>query len=129
MSSAFFRIPGNVISKKNSKIATVIGGVHCPRRPIILPSTAYKKWERQARQHFQATYRRHIPITSKCSIRAIFYYKGPQPDLSGCMESIADCLEGFAWENDKLIESWDGSRAVHNKLDQYTSLEVTWDGE
>lgn len=38
-----------------------------------------------------------------------------EPDLSGCMESLADACEGLLWVDDKQIISWDGARKVHDK--------------
>lgn len=116
-------LPGSIISKKNSKIATMIGGKNCPRRPMILPSTAYKKWEKQARA--SAWHSAIIPpVTCPVHVEACFYYRGPEPDLSGCCESIADCLEGVLWANDRQIVSWDGSRKCHDKDNPRTEVVV-----
>jgi Holliday junction resolvase RusA-like endonuclease len=57
-------------------------------------------------------------------VRVTAYYKGQRPDLSGVCESVGDCLEGIAWENDRQIESWDGSRLYHDKKDPRTIVEV-----
>jgi hypothetical protein len=56
----------------------------------------------------------------------MFYYRGPEFDLSGAMESIADAMEGLAWENDRLIVSWDGSRKERDKLNPRTEMMVEW---
>ena len=116
-------IPGSVVSKKNSKIATVVGGVHKPRRAIILPSTAYRKWEKQAQESLwgKVKYQINYPIC----VKAHFFYKGNRPDLSGACESIGDCLEGIVWESDRLIESWDGSRLTHDLKNPRTELTIT----
>jgi len=118
-------IAGSVVSKKNSKIATMIGGKNCPRKPLIIPSKAYAKWEKQARA---AVWGKAItpPLLCKVRVEAHFYYKGPQPDLSGSLESIGDCLEGIIWADDKLIESWDGSRLHHDLMSPRTELIVRW---
>jgi len=119
-------IPGSVVSKKNSKQVTMIGGKNCPRRPMILPSKAYKAWESQARQ---SAWGRAIipPLTCDVHVEAHFFYRGNQPDLSGAMESIADCLEGVFYADDKQIMSWDGSRLHHDKYCPRTEVTVRWE--
>jgi hypothetical protein len=118
-------IPGSVVSKKNSKIATTVGGVNVKARAIILPSNAYKKWEKTARIWVLTKYGAEIIITHAIHVEAHFYYRGKQPDLSGAMESIADCMEGLLWENDGLIQSWDGSRLHHDRDNPRTVITVT----
>ena len=118
-----FTVPGSIISKKNSKIATMIGGKNVPRRPMILPSKAYSVWEKQARA---SMWGKAIvpPLTCPVHVEAHFYFRGPEPDLSGCEESIADCLEGLVWADDKQIVSWDGSRKHHDKDNPRTEVVV-----
>jgi Holliday junction resolvase RusA-like endonuclease len=108
-------IPGSIRSKKNSKSIIMVGGKNVPRRPLLVPSKAYETWEKQARA---SMWGKAIipPLSCAVHVEAHFYYKGPQPDLSGCMESIADCLEGILWADDGFIYSWDGSR-MHHDLD------------
>lgn len=117
-------LPGSIRSKKNSKIATIVGGVNKPRRAMILPSKAYKKWEKLARHHAAVQFPGE-PITIPVSVRARIFYKGQRPDLSGCLESVGDCLEGIVWGDDGLIESWDGSRLYHDKKNPRTEIEIT----
>ena len=48
-------IPGSVVSKKNSKRVVLVGGKNVPRRPMVLPSKAYKAKDREAMErHGQA---------------------------------------------------------------------------
>ena len=118
-------LPGSIRSKKNSKIATMVGGKNVPRRAIIIPSKAYQKWEKEVRGAVIVQELDKVGIIDyDIHVRAHFYYKGPQPDLSGCCESVGDCLEGIIWENDGLIKSWDGSRLEHCKDDPRTLVWV-----
>lgn len=55
---------------------------------------------------------------------ATFYYKGPRPDLHGAMESLADCLQGIIINDDRQIESWDGTRIIHDKTNPRTEFEI-----
>ena len=112
-------IPGCIRSKKNSKRIYATG-----RFKKVLPSKAYLLWEAGARASALEQIGRISPITDPIQINAQIYYKGPQPDLSGCLESIGDAFEGILWENDKQIESWDGSRLIHDKDNPRVELEV-----
>jgi hypothetical protein len=120
-------LPGSVKSKKNSKRIIRVGGRYKPRRSYIIPSKAYLNWERSVRDYLVETnqFRRDL-ITSLCTVAATFYYKGPRPDLSGSEESLGDCLEGYIWENDKLISSWDGSELIHDKKNPRTEIVIRW---
>ena len=116
-------LPGSIRSKKNSKIATIVGGVHKPRRAMILPSKAYTAWEKEARHAARQQYR-NAPVDDAVHVVAKIYYKGQQPDLSGCLESVGDAMEGVLWMNDKLIMSWDGSRLEKDNANPRTEIEV-----
>jgi len=120
-------IPGSIVSKKNSKIACMIGGKNCPRRPMILPSKAYSKWEKQGREALLWQKWPDIPLTCSVHVNAHFYYKGNKPDLAGAMESISDCLQGIVWANDGQIVSWDGSRTHHDLKNPRTEVSIWWD--
>lgn len=102
---------GAVRSKKNSKTIAKIGGKHKPERWIIIPSGAHKKWETAARsQLIMALPPGLSPYEGPIHVKAVCYYKGQQPDLSGSLESVGDMGQGVLWEDDKQIMSWDGSR-------------------
>ena len=128
MKEIHLTIPGNVVSKKNSKIACMVGGRNCTRRPMILPSKAYTIWEKQSRLFLWGNGQTMSPtLTCPVHIEAHFYCKGTLPDLSGAMESIADCLEGLIYENDRQIYSWDGSRVHHDKANPRTEVVIKWE--
>lgn len=112
-------LPGSIRSKKNSKRVFCRG-----KRPIVLPSKAYEAWENQARLSLAVQLRGMKPITENVYIKALIYYKGPRPDLSGCLESIGDCCEGFIFVNDRQIVSWDGSRLFHDIGEPRTEIEI-----
>lgn len=114
-------LPGSIRSKKNSKRIFARG-----KFKQVLPSKAYCEWEEKARA---VNWKNAIvpPLTLPVSVQAHIYYTGPRPDLSGCLESIGDCLEGIIWENDKQIESWDGSRLYHDKENPRTEIIVRWE--
>jgi Holliday junction resolvase RusA-like endonuclease len=107
-----FIIPGTVRSKKNSKQIIFAG-----RYPRLIPSKAHRKWEREFQSELKAEcLKRGIKPTEKpVAVSAKFFWKGPEPDLSGLCESLADACEGILWNDDKQIRSWDGSRKYHDK--------------
>lgn len=113
-------LPGSIRSKKNSKRIFARG-----RLKKVLPSKAYEEWEKQAHD-WAWFYKPRSLIAAPVSVEAHIFYAGPQPDLSGCLESIGDCLEGIVWVNDKQIVSWDGSRLYHDKKNPRTELIIRW---
>jgi len=124
MNEIHLTIPGSIRSKKNSKRVYARG-----RFKKVLPSKAYEKWEKQARLHVWGTGKAMIPpLICPISIEAHFYYKGQRPDLSGCLESIGDCLEGILYADDGQIESWDGSRVHHDKARPRTEVVIRYGG-
>ena len=116
-------LPGSIRSKKNSKQVVMVGGVNKPRRPMIIPSKAYKKWEARAREDAAYQYPGE-PWTCPVAVKVRVFYKGQRPDLSGCLESVGDCLEGLVFGNDRQIESWDGSRLEKDNANPRTEVEV-----
>lgn len=113
-------LPGSVRSKKNSKRIFARG-----RFTKVLPSEAYERWEKEARR-CASPGSRVAPLNCTVEVEAHFYYRGPKPDLSGCLESVGDALEGLIWANDTLIKSWDGSRLHHDLRNPRTEITVRW---
>ena len=117
-------LPGSIRSKKNSKRIFKQG-----KFTRVLPSKAYVAWEKQARNaaSMQWPYDKSLDLIEKpVSVNAQIYFKGPQPDLSGCLESVGDMGESYLWSNDKNIYSWDGSRLHHDKVNPRTELTIEY---
>ncbi|MDY6893850.1 MAG: RusA family crossover junction endodeoxyribonuclease [Thermotogota bacterium] len=116
-------LPNSIRSKKNSKIIVWRGG-----KQLIISSKAYRRWEKEAREsiHMQMLQKNADLIEHPVEIEAQIYYKGNRPDLSGCLESIGDCLEGVVIKNDRQIISWDGSRVYYDKNNPRTELSLFW---
>jgi len=113
-------LPGSIRSKKNSKRIYGFG-----KFKKVLPSEAYLAWEEEARRAVVSQLSCDFKlITGEISINAQIYYKGQRPDLSGCLESIGDAMEGILYENDKQIVSWDGSRLHHDLINPRTELSL-----
>ena len=116
-----FTIPGTIRIKKNSRRIYGFG-----KFKKVLPSKAYMEWETQARARFVFEHFQFPVIQTPCHVQAMFYYRGPEFDLHGAMESLADAMEGLLYEDDKLIVSWDGSRKERDKLNPRTEITVEW---
>jgi len=115
-------LPGSIRSKKNSKRIFSRG-----KFKTVLPSKAYCLWEKEARLVAILLLRGTLEAPFGGDIKNVkvtAYYKGQQPDLSGCLESCGDCLEGLVWQNDKQIIAWDGSRLYHDLKNPRTEVEV-----
>jgi len=112
-------LPGSIRSKKNSKRIFAKGNFK-----RVLPSKAYEAWEKQSRLYFRAHWPRFQPFEDDVDVCVHAYYKGRRPDLSGVLESVGDCMEGFLWRDDKQIMSWDGSRLYHDKENPRTEIIV-----
>lgn len=115
-------LPGTCRIKKNSRRHVGSG-----RKKKVLPSVAYERWEQQARAHVLFMYRVHAkgwPIMDLIAVRVLAYYSGPEPDLSGILESVGDAMQSLLWEDDRQIVSWDGSRKIRVKDDERTVVEV-----
>jgi Holliday junction resolvase RusA-like endonuclease len=136
-------LPGSIRQKKNSKQIITIpakgttkifqmnknGGMRCVR-PIPIPSKAYSAWEEEAKHEaMQQLPKGWCPLAVPVWVECHFYYKGAEPDLSGSVESIGDCLEHIVWKNDRQIKSWDKSRKYHDKANPRTMVFVRWKKE
>ncbi len=137
-------LPGSIRSKKNSKqIIPLRSGGNKPTwfqfyfrvkgglrkwmyaQMTIQPSKAYMEWEKAARESLYRHQWDCPPLTGSLRVKAIYYYKGPRPDLSGCHESLGDAMEGYLWKNDLQIERWHGdSCLIHDLKNPRTEVEV-----
>ena len=113
-------INGTIRSKKNSKRIFATG-----KSKKVLPSKSYVSWEQDAWRQMRAAGFNTLGVLScPIEVTAMIYYKGPRPDLSGALESIGDCLQKIIWADDAQIESWDGSRLIHDKDNPRTEITV-----
>ena len=86
-----------------------------PIRVAIAPDSKYKKFAKEVQKHAMSQLPKNFkPVNVPVCLQAAFYYKGPQPDTSGCLESIGDALEGLIWENDKYLKRVYGEK-FHDK--------------
>ena len=113
-------LPGSIRSKKNSKRPIKAGN-----RFKLIPSKAYLKWEKEARQSaWTQLPPGNFPHDRPVQVQVIAFYKGPRPDGSGILESVGDCLEGIVWLNDNQIDYWLGPDRIHDKKNPRTEVWV-----
>lgn len=119
-----FTIPIPPRTKKNSQQIIMING-----RPVIIPSKAYKKYEKEAG--------RYIPfvetIKHPVNVKAVYYMPTRRKvDLCNLHEALCDVLVKYKVvedDNSTIIETMDGSRVEYDKNHPRTEVEITWDGQ
>lgn len=128
------KIPMNMVAKKNRLIPIPVplkkGKVslwqHKGRyvRVALIPDGKFKSFEKEVQKitlsQLPAGFK---PIERPVTLQATFYYKGNEPDTSGCLESIGDALEGIVWENDKYLQRIYGDK-VRDKDNPRIELSV-----
>lgn len=114
-------IPIESRTKKNSQQIITVKG-----RPIIIPSKAYKQYEKECMGHIPAECRKHIayPVNVKCT-----FYMGTHRkcDLVNHLESACDVLVTAGVlkdDNYEIIVSHDGSRVLYDKENPRTEIEI-----
>lgn len=116
-----FIIPLQPISKKNSQQIFINSRTG---KPFIAPSKKYKEYE-QAAQWFMP---RNIYIDKPCNVRCLFFMKNRQKcDLTNMLEAIDDVMVRaglLADDNHTIVQSHDGSRIMHDKLNPRTEVYI-----
>lgn len=129
-----FTIPGVPRTKKTSN-RIIYPGRHniCPAcarpkgRPFVAPSANWMKWLREVRQYMRTKPELVLRIARPVNVRALFYRDRAIGDVAGFIQGLGDILqECEIVENDKWIESWDGTRRLKDAADPRTEVEITW---
>lgn len=107
-----FTIPLAPISKKNSQRILINSRTG---KPFIMPSAAYKDYEREAALFIP----RGVQINEPVNVKCLFYMPTRRKcDLTNLLEAIDDILVKtglLADDNYTIIEAHDGSRVYHSK--------------
>ena len=108
-------------TKKNSQQIVWKGG-----RPIIIPSAAYKMYEREARAFLTPV---SSPIDYPVNVKCLYYMPTRRRvDLSNLLNSTLDILVHYGVlldDNRNIVYSVDGSRALYDKASPRTEIEIT----
>lgn len=108
-------------TKKNSQQIVWKGG-----RPIIIPSAAYKMYEREARAFLTPL---ETPINYPVNVKCLYYMPTRRRvDLSNLLNSTLDILVHYGVlldDNRNIVYSVDGSRVLYDKASPRTEIEIT----
>lgn len=108
-------------TKKNSQQIVTING-----RPIIIPSSAYKKYEKQAIEFITPLL---TPIDYPVQVECHFYMATRRRvDLNNLLECATDVLVKagvLSDDNSNIVASHDGSRVHYDKENPRTEIKIT----
>ena len=121
-----FTIPLAPISKKNSQRILINSRTG---KPFIMPSAAYKQYEREAAQFVGAYLMNGACINTPVNVKCLFYMPTRRKcDLTNLLEAIDDILVKtgvLADDNYTVIESHDGSRVYYDQDRPRTEIYIT----
>lgn len=116
-----FTVPLIPISKKNHPQIIMNKKT---KKPILLPSPEYRKYEKEALPYIPNDTTIDYPVNVKC----LFYMPTRRRvDLTNLLEAIDDVMvKGKLLEDDnfKIIESHDGSRVLYDKENPHTEIVI-----
>ena len=121
-----FEIPLNPITKKNhgNIVMIPVKGTQ-KKRPIMLPSEAYKKYEALCKEYIPHVEKPiDYPITLKCSF---FMGTKRKCDISNLLQAVCDILVKYKLiedDNYTIIKSFDGTRVFYDKENPRTIVEI-----
>lgn len=113
-------IPLAPTTKKNSNQIIKAKG-----RYMIIPSSAYKKYEKESGKYMPKT----EPITDQVNVKCIYYMPTHRRvDLSNLLSCTLDVLVKHRVlddDNSNIVVSMDGSRVEYDKENPRTEIEIT----
>ena len=116
-----FTIPLPPISKKNSQRIMINSKT---RKPFIMPSEQYKKYEQMAARYIP----RGVHINEPVNVKCLFYMPTRRKcDLTNLLEAIDDIMVNvglLADDNYTVIQSHDGSRVLYDKQNPRTEVYI-----
>lgn len=89
MKQYFYILPGDAISKKNSKNIIMLGKA-AARRPIMVPSSAHRIWLREAKANMVGQLKPNDPLESAEVVLTFFPSTRRVADLTNKSESVMD---------------------------------------
>lgn len=107
-------------TKKNSQQIITVKG-----RPMIIPSKAYKQYEKDS-----GYFLKHVePFLSPCNVKCLYYMPTRRAvDLVNLQEATLDILVKYGIlidDNSNIVKSMDGSRVFYDKENPRTEIEIT----
>lgn len=119
-----FTIPIAPVTKKNhSRI------VMCGKYPKLLPSEAYKRYEKEAMPLLKINFGACGTIDYPVNLKCVFYLdKRRKGDLAGYLQAVQDLLVEagiLADDNRNIVASVDGSAVLYDKENPRTEVTIT----
>lgn len=115
-----FCVPIAPRTKKNSQRIII-----CRSRPMIIPSSAYKQYEKDCRIFMPKI---NEPIDYPINLKCVFYMPTRRRvDLTNLQEAICDILVKYkiiADDNRNIIATMDGSMVLYDKDNPRTEIEI-----
>lgn len=121
-----FVIPLPPVTKKNSQRI-----IRVKNRPVIIPSSKYVQYEREAIKHLQTYLGSMEPprIDKPCNVECKFYMPTRRRvDLNNLLEAATDVLVRAGIledDNSQVVASHDGSRVFYDKENPRTVINIT----
>lgn len=116
-----FTIPIEPRTKKNSQSIIINKG-----RPLIIPSSAYSKYEKECRPYIPAIDK---TIDYPVNVKANYFMKTHRRvDLVNLLQATSDMLVHYKIiedDNCKIIKSYDGSTVDYDKENPRVEIEIT----
>lgn len=112
-------------TKKNSQQIIMVKGKYGKMRPAIIPSKAYKAFEKEC-----LPYLKHVePFLSPCNVKCEYFMPTRRKvDLVNLQEATLDILVRAGIlidDNSNVVVSMDGSRVHYDKGNPRTEIEIT----
>lgn len=106
-------------TKKNSQQIIMVKG-----RPMIIPSKAYKQYEKDC-----GAFLTHVePFLSPCNVKCLYYMPTRRRvDLVNLQEATLDILVRYGIlidDNSNVVVSMDGSRVLYDKENSRTEIYI-----
>lgn len=106
-------------TKKNSQQIIMVKG-----RPMIIPSKAYKQYEKDC-----GVFLTHVePFLSPCNVKCLYYMPTRRRvDLVNLQEATLDILVRYGIlidDNSNVVVSMDGSRVLYDKENPRTEIYI-----
>lgn len=121
-----FTLPVKPRTKKNSSsFVTLRTG-----RTILLPSKAYREFEKEVVTNIEGMFGNLEPIDKPINLCCVFYKeKNYKSDLVGYLQAIQDALVKAKFlldDNSNIVASTDGSRIELDRTNPRIEVKITW---
>lgn len=121
-----FTLPVKPRTKKNSSsFVTLRTG-----RTILLPSKAYREFEKEVITNIEGMFGNLEPIDKPINLCCVFYKeKNYKSDLVGYLQAIQDALVKAKFlldDNSNIVVSTDGSRIELDRTNPRIDVKITW---